>query len=59
MSGNLPINWVTQLNLHCSQLRMMFIMAFAKGEATAVVLLDQSAAFDTIDHDMLLNSLLS
>ena len=31
-------------------------LAFAKGEATAVVLLDQSAAFDTIDHDTLLDS---
>ena len=35
------------------------LLAFAKGEATAVVLLDQSAAFDTIDHDTLLNSLSS
>ena len=34
-------------------------LAFAKGEATAVILLDQSAAFDTIDHDTLLNSLSS
>ena len=34
-------------------------LAFAKGEATAVVLLDQSAVFDTIDHDTLLNSLSS
>ena len=34
-------------------------LAFAKGEATAVVLLDQSAAFDTIDHDTLLDSLSS
>ena len=36
-------------------------LAFAKGEfyATAVVLLDQSAAFDTIDHDTLLISLSS
>ena len=34
-------------------------LAFAKGEATAVVLLDQSAGFDTIDHDMLLDSLSS
>ena len=33
-------------------------LAFAKGEATAVILLDQSAAFDTIDH-MLLDSLSS
>ena len=34
-------------------------LAFAKGEATAVILLDQSAAFDTIDHDRLLDSLSS
>ena len=31
-------------------------LAFAKGEATAVVLLDQSAVFDTIEHDTLLVS---
>ena len=46
-------------NLHCFQLRMMFIRLLLKGEATAVVLLDQSAAFDTIDHDTLLDSLSS
>ena len=34
-------------------------LAFAKGEATAVILLDQSAAFDTIDHDTHLDSLSS
>ena len=34
-------------------------LAFAKGEATAVVLLDQSAVFDTIDHHTLLDSLSS
>ena len=34
-------------------------LAFAKGEATAVVLLDQSATFDTIDHDTLHDSLSS
>ena len=34
-------------------------LAFSKGEATAVVLLDQSAVFDTIDHDTLLDSLSS
>ena len=34
-------------------------LAFAKGEATAVVVLDQSAAFDTIGHDMFLDSLSS
>ena len=32
-------------------------LAFAKGDATTVVLLDQSTAFDTIDHDTLLDSL--
>ena len=30
MSGNLLINWVTQLNLHCFQLRMMFIWLLLK-----------------------------
>ena len=34
-------------------------LAFAKGEATAVILLNQSAAFDTIDHDTVLDSLSS
>ena len=34
-------------------------LAFAKDEVTAVVLLDQSAVFDTIDHDTPLNSLSS
>ena len=34
-------------------------LAFAKGEATAIVLWDQSAAFDTIDHDTFLDSLSS
>ena len=34
-------------------------LAFAKGEYTAIVLLEQSAVFDTIDHDTLLDSLSS
>ena len=56
MSDSLPINMVTQLNLHCFQLRMNLHLVFAKGGATAVVLLDHSAAFDTIDHDTLVDS---
>ena len=34
-------------------------LALAKGEASAVVLLNQSAVFDTADHDTLLDSLSS
>ena len=34
-------------------------LVFTKGEATAVVILDQSAAFDTTDHGMFLDSLKS
>ena len=30
MTGSLPINYVTQLNLHCFQLRMMFIWLLLK-----------------------------
>ena len=63
MSDSPPINLVTQLNLHYFQLRISIKNdlhpAFAKGEATAVILLDQLAAFDTIDLDTLFDSLSS
>ena len=59
MSDSPPINLVTQLNLHCFQLRMLFNWILLKGEATALILLYQSAAFDPIDQDTLLDSLSS
>ena len=45
--------------LCCCQLKMMPIFALARGEATAVLLLDQSAMFDMIDHGTLLDCLSS
>ena len=56
MSGSPPINLVTQLNLHWFQLRMMLIWLLLK---VRLLLSDQSAGFDTIDHDTLPDSLSS
>ena len=47
---------------HSTETALLFIknqihLSLARGEATAVVLLDQSATFDTIDHDKLLDCL--
>ena len=54
-----PISMVTRPKLHFCLLKMMSILLFARGEATAVVLLDQSAAFDIIDHSTLIECLSS
>ena len=48
---------VTRPKQHCCLLKVH--LAPARGEATAVVLLDQSAVFDTIDHSMLIECLIS
>ena len=47
MSDSPPKNLVTQIKL---SIKNDVHLALAKGEATAVVLLDQTAAFDPIDH---------
>ena len=48
MSINQPISSDAQPKQHCCQLEIHLVLA--RGEATAVFLLDQSANFETIDH---------
>ena len=68
LSGNVSLNGLENVRLSAYKLGLStesallsikndVYLAFAKGEATAIVLLDQSAEFDTIDRDTLLDSL--
>ena len=49
------IRWGTETALLC--IKNEIHLALSKGMPTALVLLDLSVAFDTIDHDTLLSSL--
>ena len=42
-----------------NEVHLFFFFALARGEASVVFLLDQSAAFDTTDHSMLIKCLSS
>ena len=57
----LHINWHTEKNHSCdtSLLKLVDDLLWAMGEqiVTAVVILDLLAAFDTVDHDLLLEVL--
>ena len=52
---NQPISMVTQLKPKLLSIKSEGHPALARGEATAVVLLDQYAAFETIDYATLIN----
>ena len=58
MLVSLPISKVIRLKPHYC-IKNEVHLALARGEATAVVLSDQSAAFDTIDHSTLIECLSS
>ena len=58
----MSVSTVTQPKPRCCLLKMksiFFFFALARGEASVVFLLDQSAAFDTTDHSMLIKCLSS
>ena len=52
-----PIRWGTQQKLPCCASKNEIPLALSKGMPTALMLLDLSVAFDTIDHDTLLTCL--